>query len=118
MQGIHKSFGNVKILKGVELQIGNGEIHALMGENGAGKSTMIKVLTGVYTKDCGEIFIDDEQVEINSIKDSEKYRIAYVHQELNVIRQLSICDNIFLGKELKTKQGLLCLLYTSPSPRD
>lgn len=107
MQGIHKSFGDVKILKGVELQIGHGEIHALMGENGAGKSTMIKVLTGVYTKDCGEIFIDDEQVEINSIKDSEKYRIAYVHQELNVIRQLSICDNIFLGKELKTKQSLL-----------
>ena len=107
MQGIHKSFGDVKILKGVELEIGDGEIHALMGENGAGKSTMIKVLTGVYTKDSGEIFIDDEQVEINSIKDSEKYRIAYVHQELNVIRQLSICDNIFLGKELKTKQGLL-----------
>lgn len=107
MQSIHKSFGDVKILKGVELEIKDGEVHALMGENGAGKSTMIKVLTGVYTKDSGEIFIDDEQVEINTIKDSEKYRIAYVHQELNVIRQLSICDNIFLGKELKTKQGLL-----------
>lgn len=107
MQSIHKSFGDVKILKGVELDIENGEVHALMGENGAGKSTMIKVLTGVYTKDNGEIFIDGKQVEINSIKDSEKYRIAYVHQELNVIRQLSICDNIFLGKELKTKNGLL-----------
>lgn len=107
MQSIHKSFGDVKILKGVELDIENGEVHALMGENGAGKSTMIKVLTGVYTKDSGEIFIDGKQVEINSIKDSEKYRIAYVHQELNVIRQLSICDNIFLGKELKTKNGLL-----------
>lgn len=107
MQSIHKSFGDVKILKGVEVDIENGEVHALMGENGAGKSTMIKVLTGVYTKDSGEIFIDGKQVEINSIKDSEKYRIAYVHQELNVIRQLSICDNIFLGKELKTKNGLL-----------
>lgn len=107
MKGIYKSFGDVKILKGVELDIRDGEVHALMGENGAGKSTMIKVLTGVYTKDCGDIFIDEEKVEINSIKDSENYRIAYVHQELNVIRQLSICDNIFLGKELKTKNGLL-----------
>lgn len=107
MSNVHKSFGEVKILKGVKLDIKDGEVHALMGENGAGKSTMIKVLTGVYTRDSGEIYIDGKKVEISCIKDGEKQRIAYVHQELNVIRQLTICDNIFLGKELKTKNGLL-----------
>lgn len=107
MQNIHKSFGDVKILKNVELDIKDAEIHALMGENGAGKSTLIKVLTGVYSKDSGQVFIEDIPVEINSIKDSESYKIAYVHQELNLVKQLSICDNMFLGKELKTKYGFV-----------
>ncbi|WP_297597597.1 sugar ABC transporter ATP-binding protein [uncultured Cetobacterium sp.] len=106
MRGIKKAFGNVKVLKDVRLEIKDGEIHALMGENGAGKSTLIKVLTGVYTKDSGEILIDDKSVDIKDIKDSEKYRIAYVHQELNVVNEMSIYDNMFLGKEIR-KFGIL-----------
>nr|WP_255493986.1 sugar ABC transporter ATP-binding protein [Cetobacterium sp. 8H] len=106
MRGIKKAFGNVKVLKDVRLEILDGEIHALMGENGAGKSTLIKVLTGVYTKDSGEILIDDKSVDIKDIKDSEKYRIAYVHQELNVVNEMSIYDNMFLGKEIR-KFGIL-----------
>ncbi|MBC2857275.1 sugar ABC transporter ATP-binding protein [Cetobacterium sp. 2A] len=106
MNNICKAFGDIKVLKKVNLNILDGEIHALMGENGAGKSTLIKVLTGVYTKDDGEISIDGEKVEIKSIKDSEKYGIAYVHQELNVVKEMTICDNMFLGKELR-KRGLL-----------
>ena len=106
MRGIKKAFGNVKVLKEVRLEIKDGEIHALMGENGAGKSTLIKVLTGVYTKDSGEILIDDKSVDIKDIKDSEKYRIAYVHQELNVVNEMSIYDNMFLGKEIR-KFGIL-----------
>lgn len=107
MKDIYKSFGEIRVLKGVKLDIEDGEVHALMGENGAGKSTMIKVLTGVYTKDAGDIIIDGNIVEINSIKDGENCKIAYVHQELNNIKHLSICDNIFLGKELRTSLGLL-----------
>ncbi|MEG0068301.1 MAG: sugar ABC transporter ATP-binding protein [Cetobacterium sp.] len=106
MRGIKKAFGNVKVLKDVRLEILDGEIHALMGENGAGKSTLIKVLTGVYTKDSGDILIDDKSVDMKDIKDSEKYRIAYVHQELNVVNEMSIYDNMFLGKEIR-KFGIL-----------
>ncbi len=100
MQNIHKSFGDIHVLKGIDLQIESGEIHALMGENGAGKSTLIKVLTGVYSKNSGEILIDDKEVNIDSISDSEKVNIAYVHQELNIIREMTVCENLFLGKEI------------------
>lgn len=107
MKGIYKSFGEVDVLKDVEIDIKHGEIHALMGENGAGKSTLIKVLTGVYTKDKGEVFIDGEIKEISSIEDSQRYKIAYVHQELNVVKDLSIVENMFLGKELKKKSLII-----------
>ncbi len=79
MKGIYKSFGEVDVLKDVEIDIKHGEIHALMGENGAGESTLIKVLTGIYTKDKGEVSIDGEIKEISSIEDSQRYKIAYVY---------------------------------------
>lgn len=101
MHNIQKSFGDITILKKVNLEIQDGEIHALMGENGAGKSTLIKVLTGVYSKDSGDIFVDEKEVNIQDIRDSEALGIAYVHQELNVVREMSICDNMFLGKEIR-----------------
>lgn len=100
MQNIHKSFGDVHVLKGINLQVNDGEIHALMGENGAGKSTLIKVLTGVYTKNSGKITIDGKETDIKTIADSEAVKIAYVHQELNVIREMTVCENLFLGKEI------------------
>ncbi len=101
MTNIHKSFGPVNVLKGVSLSINDAEVHAFMGENGAGKSTTIKVLTGIYTKDEGTIKINGKQVEINKLKDSEAFNIGYVHQELNLVDELSIKDNIYLGKEIK-----------------
>lgn len=107
IKGIKKSFGKVNVLKGVDLTIDNAQIHALMGENGAGKSTLIKVLTGVHQKDGGSVSIDGIKVDIKNIKEGQELGIAYVHQELNVIKELSIIDNIFLGRELRGAKGTL-----------
>ena len=107
VKGIKKSFGKVNVLKGVDLTIDNAQIHALMGENGAGKSTLIKVLTGVHQKDSGSVSIDGINVDIKNIKEGQELGIAYVHQELNVIKELSIIDNIFLGRELRGTKGML-----------
>lgn len=107
MKNINKSFGSVKVLENASIHVGHKEIHALIGENGAGKSTLMKILTGVYTKDSGEIIIDGDQREIHSINDSEKLKISIIHQELNVLGDMSIADNMFLGRELKNKFGLL-----------
>ncbi|WP_368658749.1 sugar ABC transporter ATP-binding protein [Metabacillus halosaccharovorans] len=107
MSGICKSFGTVQVLKDAGIHVKEKEIHALMGENGAGKSTLMKILTGVYTKDTGDIEINGELFELTSIKDSENKKIAFIHQELNVLNEMSIVDNMFLGKEKKNKFGLI-----------
>lgn len=107
MKHINKSFGDVKVLENAGIHVRDKQIHALMGENGAGKSTMMKILTGVYKKDSGEILINGKIEEIHNIKESENLRIAFIHQELNVVREMSIVDNMFLGKELKNKFGLI-----------
>ncbi|MBO1002014.1 sugar ABC transporter ATP-binding protein [Pseudogracilibacillus auburnensis] len=107
MSGIHKSFGAVQVLKNAQIKVGKKEIHALMGENGAGKSTLMKILTGVYSKDAGTIKINGELQEFQSIKDSEQKKIAFIHQELNLLNEMSIVDNMFLGKEMKKKFGIL-----------
>lgn len=107
MTEINKSFGQVQVLKNAEIHVKESEVHALMGENGAGKSTLMKILTGVYTKDAGKIEINGEVQEFTHIKDSENKRIAFIHQELNVLNDMSIVDNMFLGKEKKNRFGLL-----------
>lgn len=107
MKGINKSFGSVKVLENAQIHVKDKEIHAFMGENGAGKSTMMKILTGVYTKDSGEIIINSNNQNIQSILDSEKLKIAIIHQELNVLKEMSIVDNMFLGREIKKKFGFL-----------
>ena len=99
MQGIGKAFGPVHVLEGVDFNIAAGEIHALMGENGAGKSTLMKILSGVYTADAGSILIDGKPVVIRSSTEAESLGIAIIHQELNLIPQLSVLDNLFLGRE-------------------
>jgi len=78
-----------------------------MGENGAGKSTLMKILTGVYTKDNGEIYVDHQLVNYKNPKEAEKAGIVFIHQELNVLRELSIVDNLFIGKEITKNNGLL-----------
>ncbi len=107
MNGIMKSFGNVKVLNNACFSLDNGEIHALIGENGAGKSTLMKVLTGVYSKDSGSIFIDDKSVCFNHPKDAEKYGIVFIYQELNSFLDMTVEENIFLGKEIYNRFGIL-----------
>ena len=99
MQGISKAFGPVRVLEEVDFAIAGGEIHALMGENGAGKSTLMKILSGVYRSDAGGIVIDGQTVDIRSTRQAEACGIAIIHQELNLIPQLSVMENLFLGRE-------------------
>ncbi|MCA1065220.1 sugar ABC transporter ATP-binding protein [Rossellomorea aquimaris] len=101
MKNIHKSFFHVEVLKGVDFDLAKGEIHALMGENGAGKSTMMKILTGIHKSNEGEIYYKGKPVEYQSPKQAEKDGIAVIHQELNIIPYLTVAENMFLGKELK-----------------
>ena len=99
MKGISKSFGTVRVLDGIDFSVAGGEIHALMGENGAGKSTLLKILSGAYSAGGGSILIDGEDVTIRSTREAEALGIAIIHQELNMIAQLSVMDNLFLGRE-------------------
>lgn len=95
MRNITKKFGNVKVLDNVSLTLYKGHVLALLGENGAGKSTLMKILCGIYEKDEGSIYIKGEEVNIRNVKDAEKYGIAMIHQELNLIPSLSVAENIF-----------------------
>jgi ribose transport system ATP-binding protein len=99
MHGIDKAFGPVRVLEGVEFQLAAGEIHALVGENGAGKSTLMKILCGVYQADAGGVDVDDRPVTVRNTRDAEALGIAIIHQELNLIPQLSVMENMFLGRE-------------------
>src|SRR5580698_8154176 len=99
MKGISKSFGPVRVLDGIDFSVAGGEIHALVGENGAGKSTLMKILSGAHSADSGSILIDGEAVTIRSTREAEALGIAIIHQELNIIPQLSVMDNLFLGRE-------------------
>lgn len=107
MKNIMKSFGNVKVLNNASFSLDDGEIHALMGENGAGKSTLMKVLTGVYSKDAGEIFIDGKSISFKHPKEAEEYGIVFIYQELNSLLDMTVEENIFIGKEIYTKFGIL-----------
>lgn len=99
MTGIEKSFGTVKVLHGIDLILKEGSVHALMGENGAGKSTLMKILAGVHKLDQGEIQINGEVVEISSPKMAGHLGIAMIHQELSPIPEMTVAENIFLGRE-------------------
>lgn len=107
MKGIDKSFGTNQVLKGAGFVLGDGEVHALMGENGAGKSTLMKILTGVYFRDAGEVFVDQVAVNYKNPQEAEKAGIVFIHQELNVLFDLTVEENLFLGKEI-TKKGGIC----------
>ena len=99
MKGIHKSFPGVHALKGVNLEIRKGEVLALMGENGAGKSTLMKVLTGIYKRDEGEIIYEGKVTEFQNPREAQDAGIAIVHQEINMMGQLTVAQNIFIGRE-------------------
>lgn len=107
LEHITKTFPGVKALDNVSIKLESGKVHAIMGENGAGKSTLMKVLSGVYAKDGGSILIDDVPVDIHSPMDSVKYGIAVIYQELEFVPELSITQNIFMGKEIRNGSKIL-----------
>lgn len=99
MTGITKRFPGVKALSNVDFRLFPGEVHALMGENGAGKSTLIKVLTGVYSIDEGSVMIEDQNVSISGPLEAQKAGISTVYQEVNLCPNLTVAENIFIGRE-------------------
>lgn len=107
MQGISKSFGGVHALTDVHLEVAAGEVHALLGENGAGKSTLMNILTGVIPMDEGHIEFDGKVYTHPTIRQMEDAGIAFVHQELSVINDLTVYENIFLNRELRNKWHIL-----------
>lgn len=108
MRGITKTFPGVKALSDVDFKVTRGHIHALVGENGAGKSTLIKIISGVYPHGSyeGQMFYDGKEMKFQSIRDVEKEGIACIHQELNVVPELSVSENIFLN-EKPTRFGFI-----------
>lgn len=107
LKRIHKSFGPVSVLKGVDFELLPGEIHALMGENGAGKSTLMKVMTGLHAQNEGEVVIDGAVRQFKHPKEAEREGIAFIHQELNILPELTVTENLFLGRELTGAFGVI-----------
>lgn len=107
MENIYKAFGTNQVLTGVDFDLLDGEVHALMGENGAGKSTMMNVLTGLHARDSGVITIDGEETYFKNPKEAEQNGITFIHQELNIWPDMTVLENLFIGKELKNSFGLL-----------
>ena len=105
LKDVVKTFGGVKALNGVHFQLKRGEIHALMGENGAGKSTFIKVITGVHQPDSGIMLLDGEQVTLRNTTDGAKLGIAAIYQHVTAFPDLTVTENIFMGREIKNKFG-------------
>ncbi|MBB6284703.1 sugar ABC transporter ATP-binding protein [Geobacillus subterraneus] len=99
MEGIYKSFPGVQALSNAQFELRAGEVHALVGENGAGKSTLMKILTGIYQRDEGRIIYNGEEVEIPNPKKAQELGIGIIHQELNLIPDLTVAQNIFIGRE-------------------
>jgi inositol transport system ATP-binding protein len=105
MKNIDKHFGGVHALDNVDFTLKHGEVHALVGENGAGKSTLMKILIGLYKPDLGEIIFDGEKVDFKSVKNAQDIGISMIFQEFNQVKVMSVMENIFLGREPKTKSG-------------
>lgn len=129
LSGIRKSYYGVEVLHSVDFSLKEGTVHALMGENGAGKSTLVKVIAGVHKSDSGTIKINGEAVEIDSPSKAQDLGVAMIHQELSAVSEMSVAENIFLGREpkrlgfldynqlYKKTRELLDALHISINPR-
>ena len=107
MRGISKRFPGVVALDHVSFTVRHGEVVALVGENGAGKSTLMKILGGVYQPDEGEIRLNGEALKVANVNDAMRYGIAFIHQELNVLGNLDVAANVFLGREPRSRLGII-----------
>lgn len=107
MQGIEKRFPGVHALKAVRLDLEAGEVHALMGENGAGKSTLMKILSGVYSKDEGSVKLQGNEIEFKNPRAAQEAGICIIHQELSLMNDLTVAQNIFIGREPRLSFGRL-----------
>ncbi|MDR1612595.1 MAG: sugar ABC transporter ATP-binding protein [Planctomycetota bacterium] len=111
MRGVSKAFGSTMALSGVDFDLRPGEVHTLMGENGAGKSTLMKILIGLHHADGGEILLNGNQVKFSSPREALDNGIAMIHQELYPVLDMTVADNIFMGRELlKSRFGPLSLV--------
>lgn len=99
ISGVSKGFPGVKALDNVSFSVRKGEIMALLGENGAGKSTLIKVLTGVYSRDAGTLTLNGQTIAPRSTADAQKMGIGTVYQEVNLLPNMTVADNLFIGRE-------------------
>lgn len=108
LSGIGKSFPGVRALNNVSFDVYEGEVHALMGENGAGKSTLMKIIAGLYSCDEGTMELDGQKVEFSNALDAIQSGISMVHQELMPVLDMTVAENIFLGREpVIGKSGLV-----------
>ncbi|MXQ47889.1 ATP-binding cassette domain-containing protein [Streptococcus pneumoniae] len=107
MRNISKSFGNNKVLEKIDLDLQSGQVHALMGENGAGKSTLMNILTGLFPATKGTIIIDGKEMAIANPQEAEEFGISFIHQEMNTWSDMTVLENLFLGREIKNSFGLL-----------
>jgi ribose transport system ATP-binding protein len=107
LRDVSKSFGGVEALRGVDLTLDAGQIHGLAGENGAGKSTMMKIIAGVHASDSGEMRVNGEEARFRSTRDALAAGIGMVHQELSVAPDLSVAENVFLGAQPVDRFGIV-----------
>lgn len=117
LKGVRKAFPGVVALDDVDFGLCAGEVHALLGENGAGKSTLIKVLTGVHSRDAGTIVLDGKTISPGSTKDAQAAGISTVYQEVNLLENLSVAQNVYLGREPK-RFGLIDWKAVKAGARD
>jgi ribose transport system ATP-binding protein len=106
-EGIGKEFSSVRVLSDISVEIRSGEILGIIGENGAGKSTLMKILAGIYTPTFGRLFLDGKEIALRSAEDAKRAGIRIIPQEFNLVADLQVYENVFLGNELVSRSGLL-----------
>src|ERR1043166_1070857 len=107
MEGVDKSFPGVHALDQCQFELRSGEVHALCGENGAGKSTLMKILAGIYPRDAGRILFKGAEVELPTPRAARDLGISMIHQELSLVRHLTVAQNISIGREPRRGFGIV-----------